>query len=65
MVKKKTAAIYILVILGSTFLGAFAGIVSAYLGSAPSLDQVNIPDPVAQELNMLKKRIAELEEKVK
>lgn len=42
MVKKKTAAIYILVILGSTFLGAFAGIVSAYLGSAPSLDQVNI-----------------------
>ncbi|MGB4249837.1 MAG: transglycosylase domain-containing protein, partial [Limnochordia bacterium] len=40
--KKKTAAIYILVILGSTLLGAFAGVVSAYLGSAPSLDQVNI-----------------------
>jgi penicillin-binding protein 1A len=42
VVKKKTAAIYILVILGSTLLGAFAGVVSAYLGSAPSLDQVNI-----------------------
>ena len=42
MVKKRTAAIYIVVILGSTLLGAFAGVVSAYLGSAPSLDQVNI-----------------------
>lgn len=42
MVKKRTAAIYIVVILGSTLLGAFAGVISAYLGSAPSLDQVNI-----------------------
>jgi penicillin-binding protein 1A len=40
--KKRTAAVYILVIVGSTLLGAFAGVVSAYLRSAPSLDQVNI-----------------------
>lgn len=30
-----------------------------------TLDQINIPDPVAQELNALKQRIAELEEKMK
>jgi serine O-acetyltransferase len=30
-----------------------------------NLDQINIPDPVAQELNTLKKRITELEEKIK
>lgn len=40
--KKKTITIYLLVILGSTFLGASVGVISAYLGSAPSLDQVNI-----------------------
>lgn len=41
-VKKKTILIYLIVILGSTFLGASVGIISAYLQSAPSLDQVNI-----------------------
>ena len=41
-VKKKTILIYLIVILGSTFLGASVGILSAYLRSAPSLDQVNI-----------------------
>lgn len=29
-----------------------------------NLDQMNIPDPVAQELNLLKERIAELEKKL-
>lgn len=40
--KKKTVLIYIIVILGSVLLGAGAGVLSAYLKSAPSLDQVNI-----------------------
>lgn len=40
--RKKTIAIYLLVILGSTLLGASVGVISAYLRSAPSLDQVNI-----------------------
>ncbi|NMB01866.1 MAG: PBP1A family penicillin-binding protein [Firmicutes bacterium] len=40
--RKKTIAIYLLVILGATFLGASVGVISAYLRSAPSLDQVNI-----------------------
>lgn len=42
VVKKKTVLIYVIVILGSTLLGASAGVISAYLKSAPSLDQVNI-----------------------
>ena len=34
-------------------------------GKRVSLDQIHIPDPVQMELDTLKKRIAELEEKVK
>jgi len=34
-------------------------------GKRVSLDQIHIPDPVQMELDALKKRIAELEEKVK
>ena len=41
-VKRKTILIYVIVILGSTLLGAGVGVLSAYLRSAPSLDQVNI-----------------------
>ena len=41
-VKRKTVLIYVIVILGSTLLGASVGVLSAYLRSAPSLDQVNI-----------------------
>lgn len=40
--KKKTILIYVIVILGSTLLGASLGLFTAYLKSAPSLDQVNI-----------------------
>lgn len=40
--KKRTIWIYLLVVLGSTILGASVGVFSAYLKSAPSLDQVNI-----------------------
>ena len=40
--KKKTVLIYVIVILGSTLLGASIGVLSAYLRSAPSLDQVDI-----------------------
>ena len=29
-----------------------------------TLDQIHIPDPVAQEINLLKERIAELEKKL-
>ncbi|HOJ48489.1 MAG TPA: serine O-acetyltransferase [Bacillota bacterium] len=49
----------------STAVGIPAKVVRMKNMRCESLDQVNIPDPVAQELNMLKKRIAELEEKVK
>lgn len=40
--KKKTVLIYVIVILGSTILGVSVGVLSAYLKSAPRLDQVNI-----------------------
>jgi len=40
--RNKTILIYVLVILGSTILGLSIGVISAYLRSAPSLDQVNI-----------------------
>ncbi|NLJ80536.1 MAG: PBP1A family penicillin-binding protein [Firmicutes bacterium] len=40
--KKRSLSIYLLVILGSTILGASLGVFSAYLKSAPSLDQINI-----------------------
>jgi penicillin-binding protein 1A len=41
-VRRRTVFIYVIVILGSTLLGAGVGVFSAYLRSAPSLDQVNI-----------------------
>ncbi len=40
--KRRSVLIYVIVILGSTLLGASVGVFSAYLKSAPSLDQVNI-----------------------
>lgn len=40
--KKRNLWMYLVVILGSTILGLSVGVFSAYLKSAPSLDQVNI-----------------------
>lgn len=40
--KKKRIGLYIAVILGSILFGGTAGFITAYLSSAPSLDQVNI-----------------------
>lgn len=40
--KKNTVLLYILIIFGATLFGAATGVFSAYLKSAPDLDQVNI-----------------------
>jgi serine O-acetyltransferase len=49
----------------STAVGIPAKVVRMANERVENLDQINIPDPVTQELNILKKRIAELEEKIK
>ena len=49
----------------STAVGVPARIVRGKnIDKEQNLDQLNIPDPVAQELNLLKNRIEELEKKV-
>ena len=49
----------------STAVGIPAKIVnSASKSGAENLDQINIPDPVAQELTALKERVAELERRL-
>ncbi|HHW45627.1 MAG TPA: serine O-acetyltransferase [Clostridiales bacterium] len=49
----------------STVVGVPARVVKRYGIKVQPLDQIHVPDPVAQQICMLERRIAELEEKIK